>query len=197
MKKSSDPTIPQNLGSYYVGLGRSIGDSTATISQEELKRLAGAVWANDARLPKLLSEISSGQRNGPLTKEFKAQIMSLAWDAFQHTLERKGDRVMPALYYNRGLVKLEQNDLNGAKKEFLVGVNEASRETFAPVRDELTVYCYTDLGIISLRQSNYEESLKWFRLADQLQKNLGANWVPTIEQTCKQLEAIIASRQKH
>jgi len=95
------------------------------------------------------------------------------------------------------LVRLEQNDLNGAKKEFLAGVNEASKETFAQVRNELTVYCYTDLGIISLRQLNYEESLKWFRLADQQQKNVGANWVPTIAQTCKQLEAIIASQQKH
>jgi hypothetical protein len=197
MKKSSDPTISQNLGSFYVGLGRSIGDTSASISRDELKRLASVVWANDPRLPKLTSELASGPQNGPMRKEFKNQIMSLAWDAFQHTMENKSDRIMAALFYNRGLILLDQNDLNGAKKEFLAGVNEASRETFVPVRDELTVYCYVDLGIISLKQSAYEESLKWFRLAQQQQNNAGANWVPTIAQTCKQLESIIASQKIH
>ena len=194
MKKSSDPTIPQNLGSYYVGLARSIGDSTATISKKELQRLASAVWSRDPRLAKLNSELATSQQNGPMKKELKNQILSLAWDAFEKTLRAKGDRVMAALFYNRGLILLEQNDLNGAKKEFVAGVNEASRETFVPVKNELTVYCYTDLGIIAWKQMNYEESLKWFRLGDQLQKNAGANWVPTIEQTCKQLEGIIAQR---
>jgi hypothetical protein len=197
MKKSSDPTISQNLGSYYVGVGRSIGDTSASISRDELQRLASVVWANDPRLPKLVSELSSGQQNGPMRREFKAQVMSLAWDAFQHTVDQKGDRIMPALFYNRGLILLEQNDLNGAKKEFLNGVNEASGETFAPVRDEVTVYCYTDLGIISWKQANFEESLKWFRLAEQRQNTAGANWVPTIGQTRKQLEAIIASQKTH
>ena len=103
---------------------------------------------------------------------------------------------MAALFYNRGLILLEQNDLNGAKKEFVAGVNEASRESFVPVKNELTVYCYTDLGIIAWKQMNYQESLKWFRLGEQQQNIAGANWVPTISQTCKQLEAIIAS-QKH
>jgi hypothetical protein len=192
MKKSSDPTIPQNLGSYYVGLSRSLDDSSA--SREELKRLATVVWANDPRLAALTSELSAGNQNGPVKKQFKDQLLSLAWNAFQKTVDNKGDRIMPALFYNRGLIRLEQNNLDAAKKEFVAGLNEASRESFAPVRNELSVYCYTDLGIISWKQSNFNESLKWFRLADQLQKNAGANWVPTVEQTCKQLEAIIAQR---
>ncbi|TMI88601.1 MAG: hypothetical protein E6H06_18890 [Bacteroidetes bacterium] len=197
MKKSSDPTISQNLGSYYVGLARSIGDSSQSISKEELQRLASAVWSKDPRLPKLNSELSTSQQSGPMKREFKDQILSLAWDAFEKTLQGKEDRVMPALFYNRGLILLEKNDLNGAKKEFLAGVNEASRETFAPVRNELTVYCYTDLGIISWKQANYQEALKWFRLGEQQQNMAGANWVPTISQTCKQLEAIIASKPAH
>jgi hypothetical protein len=195
MKKSSDPTISQNLGSYYVGLARSIGDSSASIPNAEVQRLASVVWANDPRLPKLNSELSSRGGNGPMRKEFKDQVMSLAWDAFQNTFEHKGDRVMPALFYNRGLILLDRNDLNGAKKEFLTGLNEASRETFAPVRSELTTYCYTNLGIISYKQLNYGESLKWFRFAEQQQNNAGANWVPTVAQTCKQLEGIIASQK--
>jgi hypothetical protein len=196
MKKSSDPTISQNLGSYYVGLARSMGDTTQSAPTDDLRRLAAIVWKNDQRLPKLGAEITSGQANGQMHKEFKDQIMSLAWDAFQKTLQTKGDRVMPALFYNRGLILMERNDLNGAKKEFLAGVNEASREGFAQVRNELTVYCYTDLGIISWKQVNYEESLKWFKLAEQQQNSAGANWVPTLSQTCKQLEGIIASQKK-
>jgi hypothetical protein len=197
MSKSSDPTISQNLGSYYVGQARSISDSSTSIPKEELQRLASKVWANDQRLPKLMSELSSGDRNGPMSKEFKNQILTLAWNAFEKTLQQKGDRVLPALFYNRGLILLEQNNLNGAKKEFLAGVDEASKETFAPVRNELTVYCYVDLGIIAWKQTNYQESLKWFRLAEQQQNNAGANWVPTVAQTCKQLETIIASQQTH
>jgi hypothetical protein len=194
--KSSDPTISQNLGSYYVGLARGIGDTTQSAPAEDLRRLAAVVWKNDQRLPKLDAEIASGQLKGQMHKEFKDQVMSLAWDAFQKTLQDKGDRVMPALYYNRGLILMERNDLKGAKKEFLAGVNEASREGFAQVRNELTVYCYTDLGIIAWKQVNYQESLKWFRLAEQQQNSAGANWVPTLSQTCKQLEGIIASQKK-
>jgi len=197
MKKSSDPTISQNLGSYYVGLARSIGDSSSSTTNNDLERLASVVWANDPRLQKFNSELSSGQQNGPMKREFKNQVMSLAWDAFQHTLENKGDRIMPGLFYNRGLILLEQSDLNKAKTEFVNGVNEASRENFGPVRDEVTVYCYTDLGIISWKQSSYEESLKWFRLAEQRQNTAGTNWVPTLAQTCKQLETIIASQKTH
>ena len=196
MNKSSDPTISQNLGSYYVELARRISDSTQPAPAEDLRRLAAVVWKNDQRLPKLDAEVAGGQLNGQMHKEFKDQIMSLAWDAFQKTLQTKGDRVMPALYYNRGLILMERNDLNGAKKEFQAGVNEASREGFAQVRNELTVYCYTDLGIIAYKQVNYEESLKWFRLAEQQQNSAGANWVPTLSQTCKQLEGIIASQKK-
>lgn len=196
MQKSSDPTISQNLGSYYVELARRIGDSTQSASVEDLRRLAPIVWKNDQRLSKLNAEIASGQASGQMHKEFKDQIMSLAWDAFQKTLQTKGDRVMPALFYNRGLILMERNDLNDAKKEFLAGVKEASREGFAQVRNELTVYCYTDLGIIAYKQVNYQESLKWFKLAEQQQNSAGVNWVPTLSQTCKQLEGIIASQKK-
>jgi hypothetical protein len=197
MKKSSDPTISQNLGSYYVGLARNIGDSSQPLPKEELQRLASVIWKNDPRLAKLNEELSAGQRTASTEKEFKNQALSLAWDAFEKTVQNKEDRVMPGLFYNRGLVLLDRNDLNGAKKEFLAGVNEASKEGFAPVRNEVTVYCYTNLGIISWRETNYQESLKWFRLAEQQQNIAGVNWMPTISQTCKQLEAIIASQKTH
>src|SRR4030095_3520155 len=197
MKKSSDPTISQNLGSHYVGLARTISDSSQPLPKEELQRLASIILKNDPRLAKLNEELSAGRRTASTEKEFKNQALSLAWDAFEKTVQNKEDRVMPGLFYNRGLILLERNDLDGARKEFLAGVNEASKEGFAPVRNEITVYCYTNLGIISWRETNYQESLKWFRLAEQQQNIAGINWMPTISQTRKQLEAIIASQKTH
>lgn len=197
MKKSSDPTIAQNLGSYYVGLARNISDSSQPLPKEELQKLAAVIWKDDPRRAELNEELSASRRNGPAERKFKTQILSLAWDAFEKTVQTKGVRVMPALFYNRGLILLERNDLSGAKKEFLTGVNEASKEGFAPVRNEVTVYCYTNLGIIAWRETNYQESLKWFRLAEQQQTMAGVIWMPTVSQTCKQLEAIIASQKTH
>jgi len=198
MERSADPVISQNLGSYYVGVARGIDSSSGQmpISKQELQHLASSVWKNDKRLPMLISELSAGRQDGAV-KQFKNDLFSLAWDAFEKTVQTKGERVMPALYYNRGLILLEQGELNGAKKEFFAGVNEASKEGFAQVRNQVTVYCYTNLGIIAWRQTDYPEALKWFRLAEKQQNIAGANWMPTLAQTCKQLEDIIASRPAH
>ena len=159
-----------------------------------MKRLANVVWKDDSHLSKLLSEWASGQQGGPMEKEFKEKILSLAWDAFETTLKSKGNRVMGALYYNRGLILMERNDLNGAKKEFMTGLDEVSRDTFADTRNELTVYCTANLGIIAYKQTDYPEALKWFRMAEKQQSLAGANWMPTLSKTCKQLEDIIASK---
>ena len=103
---------------------------------------------------------------------------------------------MTALYYNRGLILMEQNKLNDAKKEFIAGINEASGESFAAAKNEVSVYCYYSLGSIGLKQNDYPEALKWFRLAKKIQDEAGVNWIPTVGKTCKQLEDVIASRQK-
>jgi len=199
IKKSSDPTVSQNLGSYYVGIARGIGNTNQQmpVSNEKLENLASLIWSNDQRLPTLISELSSAKQNGPLETEFKNQLLNLAWDAFEKTVQTKGDRVMTGLYYNRGLVLMERGDVNGAKKEFLAGIDEASRESFAPVKNEVSVYCYTNLGIIAWKEANYPDALKWFRLAKNLQDLAGANWIPTLAKTCKQLEDIIASQRTH
>jgi hypothetical protein len=198
-KKSADPVVTQNLGSYFVGRARSIGDSSSgnLLSKEEEKRLASVVWSNDQRLSKLFSELSEGKRGGPMEKEFRNQVFSLAWDALEKSLHSKGNRVMPGLFYNRGLILLERGDLKGGRKEFLAGVEEASKESFAEVRNQVTVYCYTDLGIIEMKLPDYREALKWFRMAEKLQNLAGANWVPTLSTTCKQLENAIASQSAH
>ena len=188
-KKSSDPVVPQNLGTYYLDVARRFGK----VSEED-KRFASSVWADDKRLPQLLSEWASGQHGGPMEKIFLEYTRNKAWDAFEQSLRNKGNRVMPGLYYNRGLLLLDLGNLKEAKKEFLDGVNEASRESFTAVRQQLTVYCHTDLGIIAWRTGNFREALDWFRQAEEEQIRFGGNWIPDLTSNRKKLEQIVASQ---
>ena len=104
---------------------------------------------------------------------------------------------MAGLYYNKGLLLLNSGDLPGARKEFLAAIDEASRETFAEVREQLTVYCHTDLGIIAWRSADYKEALKWFKQAEEEQSRFGGNWIPNISANRKRMEEIIASQANH
>lgn len=195
-KKSGDPAVPKNLGSAYMRIALGLGNAAqqGSLPKEELVRIANTVWENDPRLPKLLAEWSAGQQGGPMEIQFKDQILSLSWEALESSLRLKGNHIMGDLFYNRGLVLLAKNDLAGAKKEFLAAVDETAKETYADTRNELTVYCYSDLGIISYKQNDYNEALKWFRLADERQKQAGGNWMPTVGKTIKQLEDIVAPK---
>src|SRR5258706_6678160 len=104
---------------------------------------------------------------------------------------------MPVLFYNRKLILLEQNNLTDAKKEFITTVSEASKENFAVVRYEVSVYSYYSLGSIGLKQNDYPEALKWFRLAKAQQDQAGGVWMPTITKNIKQLEDAITAQQNH
>ena len=193
-KKSSDPVVPQNLGTFYTDKVRLLNQTSKIQVSEEDKRFASFVWADDKRLPQLISEWTNGQRGGPMEKTFLQSLRTMAWNAFQQSSENKGNRVMPGLYYNRGLLLLDLGNLEAAKKEFLDGINEASRESFVAVRQQLTVYCHTDLGIIEWRKANYKEALNWFRQAEQEQAAFGGNWMPGLTKNRKQLEEIVASQ---
>jgi len=197
-KKSTDPAIPQNLGSFYVDLSRRFGSGTqpASISREEKERLASLIWVDDSRLPKLLSEWASGQQGGTIEKEFQEQIRSLAMDAFGKALQTKGNRVMPGIYYNRGSILLDRGDLENAKQEFHATLEEVSKESFGEVRQQLTVYSYVGLGISEWKGSNYTGAKDWFIKADNAQRQYGANWLPGLANDIKKLEQIIASQVK-
>jgi hypothetical protein len=194
MNKSKDPVISQNLGTYYVDKARGIGSVQTDPSKNDLQRLAEVIWAGDQRLSQLTAEITSGQQNGPVQKQFKDQLFNMAWDALEKSVQSKGNRVMAALFYNRGLVLMEQNKLEEAKKEFLAVISEAGGETFAAGKAEVSVYSYYSLGSISLKQNNYPEALKWFRLAQDQQNRAGVVWMPTLPKTIKQLEDAIGAR---
>ena len=104
---------------------------------------------------------------------------------------------MADLYLRRGLLLLDQDDLQGARGEFLAAVDEASRSSFTEGRQEVLVNSYNNLGIVAWRQTNYSEALHWLRLAEEEQTRSGANWLPDLTANRKRLEAIIASLSSH
>jgi protein O-mannosyl-transferase len=195
--KSSDPKVSENLGSYYLGMADRFGakPQPSRLADEEARGVASVVWAGDPRLPNLLSEWSAGQHDGPLEKALQDHLRTLGWNAFEQSLSLKGTHVMPGLRYNRGLILASRGELEAARKEFLAALEEASRETFAPVQQQITVYSHTQLGAIAARKRDYNEALRWYRLAEEEQSRFGAKWVPGLAGNIKQLEAIIASPQ--
>ena len=99
----------------------------------------------------------------------------------------------------RGLLLLDQDDLQEAHREFLAAVDEASRSSFTEGRQEVLVNSYNESRDRSAwRQTNYPEALHWLRLAERgEQTRSGSNWLPDLTANRKRLEAIIASLPSH
>jgi tetratricopeptide (TPR) repeat protein len=144
-------------------------------------------------LPALLAEWSAGQRGGPIEREFQSALRSLAWNAFERSLSVKGTRVMPGLYYNRSIVLFNRGDFSGARRELQATLDESTREGFAPVRQQLTVYSHAQLGTIAIKEGDYREALRWYRMADDEQTRFGGKWIPDLNVTRKKLETIVGS----
>ena len=197
--KSSDSLVSYNLGWHYLDISAGLGKSARKPrpSQADLRRLASAVWKSDSRLPALLSEWSQGQRGGPIEMEFQHYLRTLAQQGFDSALSAKGRHILPDLYLRRGLLLLDQDDLQGARAEFLAAVDEAKRSSFTEGRQEVLVNSYNNLGIVAWRQTNYSEALRWLRLAEDEQTRSGGNWLPDLTANRKRLEAIIASLSSH
>jgi hypothetical protein len=197
--KSSDSLVFNNLGREYLDISAGLGKSARKPrpSETDLQRLASAIWKSDPRLPALLSEWSQGQRGGAIETEFQHHLRTLAQQGFDNALAAKGRHILPDLYMRRGLLLLDQDDLQGARGEFLAAVDEASRTSFTEGRQEVLVNSYNNLGIVAWRQTNYPEALHWLRLAEEEQTRSGANWLPDLTANRKRLEAIIASLSSH
>ena len=197
--KSSDSLVFNNLGREYLDISAGLGKSARKPrpSETDLQRLASAIWKSDPRLPALLSEWSQGQRGGAIETEFQHHLRTLAQQGFDNALAAKGRHILPDLYMRRGLLLLDQDDLQGARGEFLAAVDEASRSSFTEGRQEVLVNSYNNLGIVAWRQTNYPEALHWLRLAEEEQTRSGANWLPDLTANRKRLEAIIASLSSH
>jgi hypothetical protein len=190
--KSSDPIVAQNLGSYYLGIADRLGakPQPSRLPDDEARRVAAVVWAGNPRLETLLSEWTAGQRGGLVETEFQAHLRSLAWDALERSLSVKGTHVMPGLYYNRSIVLFNRGDFAGARRELQATLDESTREGFAPVRQQLTVYSHAQLGTIAIKEGDYREALRWYRMAEDEQKRFGGNWIPNLDADRKKLETM-------
>ena len=197
--KSSDPLVFYNLGWQYLDISAGLGKSARKPrpSEPDLERLASFIWKSDPRFPALLSEWSQGQRGGPIETEFQHHLRTLAQQGFDSALSAKGRHILPDLYLRRGLLLLDQDDLQGARAEFLSAVDEAARSSFTEGRQEVLVNSYNNLGIVEWRQTNYSEALHWLRLAEEEQTRSGGNWLPDLTANRKRLEAIIATLSSH
>ena len=195
---SSDPDVFSNLGWHYLETAARFGITPrkTPLPEAQARQLASLVWAGDARLPALLTEWSAGKRGGPVEKLFQEQLWTLAEDALAHALATKGKRVMPDLYFHRGLIFLDRGDQAGARKEFLAALDEAARSRFAEGREEIIVNSHNDLGILAWQAGDYPEALRWLRLAEEQQARFGGNWIPDLTANRERLEAIIASRSR-
>ena len=193
LNKSEDPAIPQNLGSYYVDLSRKFnpGMPDSLFPVKEKKHLAELMWAGDPRLPALISEWDSGQRGGTIEKEFQEHIRTEALNAFTVALQKKGNRVMPGIYYNRGTILLERGDLEGARNEYQATLDEVAKESFVEVREQLTVYSYYGFGIIEYKRGNYAGAKAWYEKANQAQKSYGRIWIARLPDDIKALDQIM------
>jgi hypothetical protein len=193
--KSSDPEVYYNLGWYYLdkAAGLGVAPRKSPLPEAEARDLASAVWTGDARLPALLAEWSGGKRGGPVEKTFQEYLQTLAWEALDRALLTRGRRVMPDLYFHRGLILLDRHDLKGAQKEFLAAVDEASRSAFAEGREQVLVNSHNNLGVAAWTAGDYREALRWLRMAEEEQTRFGGNWVPDIAANRERLEAIVAS----
>ena len=129
--------------------------------------------------------------------EFQHHLRTLAQEGFDSALSAKGRHILPDLYLRRGLLLLDQDDLQGARKELLAGVDEAKRSSYSEGREESLVNIYNNLGIVAWKEANYQEALRWLRLAEEEQSRAGANWLPDLTANRKRLEAIIASLSPH
>jgi hypothetical protein len=86
-----------------------------------------------------------------------------------------------------------RGDLNGARREFLAAIDEASRETDINAQHEVIVVSHDALGVLAQTASNYREALRWFRMAEEEQARFGGRWVSDISAKCQKMEALIAS----
>jgi hypothetical protein len=197
--KSSDTLVFYNLGWQYLDISAGLGKSARKPrpSEGDLRRLASLIWKSDSRLPALLSEWAQGQRGGPIEAEFQHYLRTLAQQGFDGALSTKGRHILPDLYLRRGLLLLDQDDLQGARSEFQAAVDEAGRSSFTEGRQEILVNSYNNLGIVAWRQTNYSEALHWLRLAEDEQTRSGGNWLPDLTANRKRLEAIIATLSSH
>ena len=194
--KTTDPEIAYSIGVRYLEAADQLSNTpTQKYSKEKSEQLANDVWGNNKQLPELLSEWNKNQHGGPAETNFQQYLRKLAWDAFEQSLHSKGSRIMPNLYFRRGMALGESGDLKGAKKEFLAALNEASHDSDINIKQEVTVHSHDALGIIEWKAGNYNEALSWFKIVEEEQNRFGKQWIPDILSKKQQMETMINKKR--
>jgi protein O-mannosyl-transferase len=195
-KKSPDPLVYYNLGWDYMDNAARFGKGArkTALSKEEATRLASKVWEQDPRLPALLSEWDKGVHGGPMEKDFVNSLRGLAHNAYNEALARKGKHVMADFYFHRGMLFLDEGKMKDAEREFMNGINEASRSSFTEGNQEVLVNCHYNLGVAYWTEGNYTEALKWMSMVEEEQARFGRNWFPDVSTYRQRLEQMIKTR---
>ena len=195
-KKSSDPLVYYNLGWDYMDNAARFGTGArkTPLSNEEATRLASKVWEHDPRLTSLLAEWDKGVHGGPVEKDFVNSLRGLAHNAYDEALARKGKHVMADFYFHRGMLFLDERKMKDAEREFMNGINEASRSTFTEGNQEVLVNCHYNLGVAYWTEGNYTEALKWMSLVEEEQARFGGNWFPDVSTYRQRLEQMIKAK---
>ena len=197
--KSSDAQIYYNLGWNYMDKAASFGSKRrkAVLPTDEAKKFASVVWKNDPQLPQLLNELDAGQHNGPVENNFQKYLQSQALNFLDQAIAKKGKNIMADLYFHRGMLKLDMGDMEGAKKEFLGGIDEASKLGYAEGQQEVLLNLHYNLAIAEWGQQHYQEALKWMKIAEDEKNKFSSDLFPELTDNRKRLEQIIATIQTH
>jgi hypothetical protein len=194
-KKSSDPLVYYNLGWDYMDNAAQFGSKArkAAPTKEKATELATTVWKNDPRLPTLLSEWNNNMHDGNAEKAFVADLRRLAHAAFDEALARKGKHIMADFFFHRGLLFLDEGRMAEAKQEFMKGIDEASRSSYAEGSQEVLLNCHFNLGVVYWSEGNYPEALKWMTLVRDERTQFGSDLFPDINTHIQRLQQMIKS----
>lgn len=197
-QKSSDPEVYYGLAGNYLDIASRLGAKPKKefLPYDKASRIANIVWANDPRLPNLLSNWKKNEHGDSTEKEFQNQLWGLSWSNFEQALHSKGTRTLPYLFFSRGVLLLDEGKLEGARKEFMASLKEVSISTSKDVQGEILVSCHHALGAIAFQRGDNQEALQWLELAEKEQDQFEGNWIPELPENIKLVKDIISRSGK-
>jgi len=194
-RKSDDFHLFYELGWEYLEKAASFGTKrrNAPLPPEEAKHYASVVWNDDPRLPEFLSELVHDRHNGPVENAFKEYLQAKARENFDYALAKKREHITPALFFSRGVLFVDKDDMQSAKREFLAQLDEASNLPDSEARQEPLISGHYNLAVVEERLGHSKEALSWIRLAEEEQNELGRTVIPGLTASRQQLESKMAT----